>query len=75
MAFHLSNRKEVMNSELELVNKRYVSRDVFEFVMDSESDLGDLPGINDILPGSVAYTADLSKIYVLSPSDTWTEVG
>ena len=51
-----------------------------EYVMDSESDKANLPGLTAnsngeiSAPGSVAYTADMAHSYVLSPSGSWTEV-
>lgn len=50
-----------------------------EFIMDSVTDVANLPTQNDArgickcATGSVAYPADLSAIYILSPSGVWTE--
>lgn len=41
-----------------------------EILVDSESDLSDLP--DDFPPGSIAYTADLSSIWIKSNSGVWT---
>ncbi len=50
----------------------------YEFIMDSVADVANLPtqsdakGICKCATGSVAYPADLSVIYILSPSGVWT---
>lgn len=41
-----------------------------EILVDSENDLASLPA--EIPAGSVAYTADLSSIWMKSISGTWT---
>ena len=48
-----------------------------EFLMDSTSDLSQLPtGLTDppATPGSLAYTKDLEHTYMLSNDNTWQEV-
>jgi len=51
-----------------------------EFVLDSAADVSQLPTSTSAVDGavaavgSVAYTADGSAAWILSPSDTWTEV-
>ena len=46
------------------------SPDLKEFIMDSSTDASSLP--TDVADGSVAYTSDLSKVYVFK-SGTWVE--
>lgn len=52
-----------------------------QFLIDSSADVPNLPkwGTPDAEGeradiGSMAYTADMSEAYILSPSDVWTEV-
>lgn len=52
-----------------------------EIIADAESDITALEEIVDDgdtkvipLPGSMAYTADMSVVYQLSPSGVWTKV-
>jgi len=42
------------------------------FIIDSASDVATLP--TDVIPGSMARTADFSLIYSLSNNGTWVEV-
>ena len=44
-----------------------------EILIDSDSDLSDLP--DKLSPGSVAYTASMSKMYMKSIDGTWTKIG
>ena len=56
------------------------STNYHEYVMDSAADVSALPkqagnaSGEKTDAGSAAYIADGSKVYILSPSDTWTEV-
>lgn len=50
------------------------------FLLDSSSDVSNLPTNTTATeefkvcqPGSIAMTADMSKVYMLSPSGTWEE--
>ncbi len=50
-----------------------------EFVISSSSDVSDLPTADTPEPdtteaGSIAYTQDLSKTYMLGPDNVWREV-
>lgn len=45
---------------------------VDEFILDSEEDVKELPIYGEA--GSMAYTADMSIIYQLSPSHVWVKV-
>lgn len=58
-----------------------IFRQEVEIIADAESDIASLDEIVDDgdtkvipTPGSMAYTADLSVIYQLSPSGVWTKV-
>lgn len=59
-----------------------IFRQEVEIIADAESDISTLEEIVDDgtvkvipLPGSMAYTADMSVVYQLSPSGVWTKVG
>ena len=43
-----------------------------EYILDTPDDVASL--VTDCAPGSIAYTADLGHIYILSPSREWVEV-
>ena len=50
-----------------------------EFILSSAADVSDLPNSETPAPdtadiGSVAYTQDMSKMYMLGPDDVWREV-
>ena len=50
-----------------------------EFIISSSSDVSDLPNSQSgteekTVAGSIAYTQDMSKTYLLGPDDTWREV-
>lgn len=47
-------------------------KSVDEYIMDSEKDIENLPTHGEA--GSIAYTADMSVIYQLSPSHKWVKV-
>lgn len=58
-----------------------VFRQEVEIIADAESDISSLEEIVDDgdvkvipTPGSMAYTADMSVVYQLSPSGVWTKV-
>ena len=58
-----------------------IFRQEVEIIADAESDISALEEIVDDgdvkvipLPGSMAYTADMSVVYQLSPSNVWTKV-
>ena len=58
----------------------YFGKGVMEVLADAESDITALGAtVSDgtmtltALPGSIAYTADLSVAYQLSPSGVWTK--
>ena len=61
----------------------YYDPDIKEFLIDSASDVNNLPTSNkagtDIpgvcAPGSVAYTANMKLMYMLGNDDTWHKVG
>lgn len=44
-----------------------------EILIESAADLEDLP--DDIAPGSVAYTASMSPMYMKAIDGTWTQIG
>ena len=44
-----------------------------EVLIESSSDLTNLP--EDISPGSVAYTASMSAVYMKAIDGTWTQIG
>lgn len=44
-----------------------------EVLIDSSSDLSSLP--DDLAPGSMAYTASLSDMYMKAINGTWTQIG
>ena len=44
-----------------------------EVLIESASDLNNLP--DDLSPGSVAYTASLSLMYMKAIDGTWTQIG
>lgn len=44
-----------------------------EVLIESASDLEDLP--ESIAPGSVAYTASMSPMYMKAINGTWTQIG
>ena len=50
------------------VNDKPASVDYKELIMDSSSDVSSLP--TNVADGSVAYTADLSSIYIFK-NGTW----
>ena len=43
-----------------------------EILVDSEGDLSSLP--SDCAPGSIAYTADLSLVWIRANNKEWTQV-
>ena len=50
-----------------------------EFILSSAADVSDLPNSETPAPdtadiGSVAYTQDMSKMYMLGTDDVWREV-
>ena len=50
-----------------------------EFILTSSTDVADLPNSKSPAPdtcdiGSLAYTQDLEKTYMLGPDDVWREV-
>lgn len=49
------------------------SSDKCEVLIESASDLTNLP--EEIAPGSVAYTASLSLMYMKAIDGTWTQIG
>lgn len=49
------------------------SANLNEYIIDSVADVANLP-VN-IAPGSTAYTADLSLIYIMDNHGVWTKVG
>lgn len=58
-----------------------IFRQEVEIIADAESDISSLEEIVDDgdvkvipTPGSMAYTADMSAVYQLSPSGVWTKV-
>lgn len=58
-----------------------IFRQEVEIIADAESDISNLEEIVDDgdvkvipTPGSMAYTADMSAVYQLSPSGVWTKV-
>lgn len=58
-----------------------IFRQEVEIIADAESDISSLEEIVDDgdvkvipTPGSMAYTADMSVVYQLSPSGVWTKV-
>lgn len=63
------------------IGAEYVAPDRKEFIIDSTSDVANLPTItksgnlpgasSPCAPGSVAYTPDLVNIYVLGNDDAW----
>lgn len=65
-----------------IVNTNPPSVRTVEIIADSEGDItalgsvvADKYGVNVVpYPGSMAYTADMSVVYQLSPSGTWTKV-
>ena len=42
-------------------------------LIESASDLADLPG--DLAPGSLAYTASMSAMYMKDLDGTWKQIG
>lgn len=73
MAIHAIKHQEINRTESGLP--------MYEFQMDSISDLDYLPtntkkGMYEefCCPGSIAYTPDLTNAFILSPSGTWTKV-
>ena len=44
-----------------------------EVLIESASDLTNLP--EDLAPGSVAYTASMSAMYMKAIDGTWTQIG
>ena len=44
-----------------------------EVLIESASDLADLPA--HLAPGSVAYTASMSAMYMKAIDGTWTKIG
>jgi len=44
-----------------------------EVLIESSSDLANLPA--DLAPGSMAYTASLSAMYMKAIDGTWTQIG
>ena len=44
-----------------------------EILIDAANDLNTLP--TEYAPGSIAYTADLSQMYMKSLDGTWTRIG
>lgn len=53
-------------------NNGYADMDIKTFLIDTSEDLETLPSCSS---GSVAYTANLQNIYVLSNDKQWTKVG
>lgn len=58
-----------------------IFRQEVEIIADAENDISSLEEIVDDgdvkvipTPGSMAYTADMSAVYQLSPSGVWTKV-
>jgi len=49
------------------------SADKAEVLIESASDLADLP--THLAPGSVAYTASMSAMYMKAIDGTWTKIG
>lgn len=49
------------------------SAEKVEVLIESSSDLASLP--DDIAPGSVAYTASMSAMYMKAIDGTWTQIG
>lgn len=49
------------------------SAEKVEVLIESSSDLSSLP--DDIAPGSVAYTASMSAMYMKAIDGTWTQIG
>ena len=53
---------------------------LYEFQLDNAAEVAELPTTENkkeyeerVCAGSVAYTADLNKAYILSPSGVWTD--
>lgn len=67
-----------------IVKRTYTSfacGEIVDIIADTEADISALGKIVkdgydevDVGPGSVAYTADMSVIYQMSPSGTWAKV-
>ncbi len=61
------------------LNGQPVSTRIYNYLIESSSDVSDLPtsttlganGEETCSPGSMAYSADLSLIYILGPDDEW----
>lgn len=56
------------------VGNGYVQSKHMEFLIDSSDDVENLPtasGLNACTPGSVAYTPDLSTVYILGNDGEW----
>lgn len=64
------------------IGNGYIQPEKKEFLISSSSDVADLPtaasskdsDYGRCAPGSVAYTADLSKLYMLGADDEWHAV-
>ncbi len=48
-------------------------REKCEILIESQSDLANVP--ETAAPGSVAYTADMSAIYMKAINGNWTQIG
>ena len=71
-----SDNQTLLNDTCDMIFRQEV-----EIIADAESDISNLEEIVDDgdvkvipLPGSMAYTADMSAVYQLSPSGVWTKV-
>lgn len=71
-----TDNRNLVNDTCDMIFRQEV-----EIIADAESDISSLEEIVDDgdvkvipTPGSMAYTADMSAVYQLSPSGVWTKV-
>lgn len=55
------------------IRDKYNDPDHKEIVMDFDSDLSKLPGLEMCAPGSEAYSIQSGKTFILSNAGEWTE--
>ena len=81
-----ATKRKVYNMALKIIDPKNKSRNhipfsVCEILADAEDDI---TGMGEVVtdgritvkpaPGSFAYTADMSAVYQLSPSEVWTKI-
>lgn len=55
------------------IRDNYNNPDYKKYILDSDSDLSNLPALEECAPGSEAYSIESGKTFILSNAGEWAE--